>query len=43
MSTVTKVNPPLVALTEAGVSVWLDLIRRGVALYEGINVNLTLV
>jgi transaldolase/glucose-6-phosphate isomerase len=29
MSTVTGVNPRLRALTEAGVSVWLDQIRRG--------------
>ena len=28
MSTVTEVNPRLLALTEAGVSVWLDQIRR---------------
>ena len=30
MSTVTGVNPRLLALTEAGVSVWLDQIRRSV-------------
>src|SRR5881392_2385096 len=28
MSTVTEVNPRLRALTDAGVSVWLDQIRR---------------
>ena len=28
MSTVTELNQPLLALTEAGVSVWLDQIRR---------------
>jgi hypothetical protein len=28
MSTVTEVNPRLLALTEAGVSVWLGQIRR---------------
>ena len=28
MSTVTEVNPRLLALTRAGVSVWLDQIRR---------------
>ena len=28
MSTVTETNPRLLALTEAGVSVWLDQIRR---------------
>src|SRR4030081_2457665 len=28
MSTVTEVNPRLKALTDAGVSVWLDQIRR---------------
>src|SRR5205823_4862404 len=28
MSTVTEVNPRLLALTEAGVSIWLDQIRR---------------
>src|SRR5436853_3709886 len=28
MSTVTEINPRLKALTEAGVSVWLDEIRR---------------
>ena len=28
MSTVTELNPRLLALTEAGVSVWLDQIRR---------------
>jgi hypothetical protein len=28
MSTVTEVNPRLLALTEAGVSVWRDQIRR---------------
>jgi transaldolase/glucose-6-phosphate isomerase len=33
MSTVTEVNPRLKALTEAGVSVWLDQIRR--SLIEG--------
>ena len=33
MSTVTEVNPRLLALTEAGVSVWLDQIRR--SLVEG--------
>ena len=33
MSTATKVNPRLLALTEAGVSVWLDQIRR--SLVEG--------
>ena len=33
MSTVTMANPRLVALTEAGVSVWLDQIRR--SLVEG--------
>src|SRR5947209_6536026 len=33
MSTVTEVNPRLKALTEAGVSVWLDQIRR--TLIEG--------
>src|SRR5438445_12380458 len=33
MSTVTEVNPRLRALTEAGVSVWLDQIRR--SLVEG--------
>jgi transaldolase / glucose-6-phosphate isomerase len=33
MSTATKVNPRLRALTEAGVSVWLDQIRR--SLVEG--------
>ena len=33
MSTVTEINPRLLALTEAGVSVWLDQIRR--SLVEG--------
>ena len=33
MSTVTEVNPQLKALTDAGVSVWLDQIRR--SLTEG--------
>src|SRR5947199_6405397 len=33
MSTTTTVNPRLKALTEAGVSVWLDQIRR--SLIEG--------
>src|SRR5438270_9864522 len=28
MSTITELNPRLLALTEAGVSVWLDQIRR---------------
>src|SRR5690242_16965226 len=28
MSTLTETNPRLLALTEAGVSVWLDQIRR---------------
>jgi hypothetical protein len=28
MSTVTEPNPRLLAITEAGVSVWLDQIRR---------------
>src|SRR5438445_9497631 len=28
MSTATEVNPRLLALTEAGVSVWLDQMRR---------------
>ena len=28
MSTTTEVNPRLLKLTEAGVSVWLDQIRR---------------
>src|ERR1700733_13998903 len=28
MSTVTELNPRLLAITEAGVSVWLDQIRR---------------
>lgn len=30
MSTVTEGNPRLLALTEAGVSLWLDQIRRSV-------------
>src|SRR6516165_11562777 len=33
MSTITELNPRLLALTEAGVSVWLDQIRR--TLVEG--------
>ena len=33
MSVEAQVNPRLAALTEAGVSVWLDQIRRG--LIEG--------
>ena len=33
MSTITELNPRLMALTEAGVSVWLDQIRR--SLVEG--------
>src|SRR6059058_5019291 len=33
MSTITEVNPRLKALTDAGVSVWLDQIRR--SLVEG--------
>ena len=34
MSAVTQVNPRLAALTEAGVSVWLDMIRRSLVTDE---------